>query len=63
MTVKIVQCGWCPVILADDLPVILLHFAEDHCIYNGSHSVRYIQGADWDVAELAPARTFTPGEG
>ena len=52
MAEDVVQCGWCPVIMANDLPVILLHFAEDHGITSGSHSVRFIQGSDWDVAEL-----------
>lgn len=54
MAAEVVQCGWCPVILANDWVVIALHFAEDHGVTNGSHSVRYIQGDDWDVAELVP---------
>ena len=48
----LVQCGWCPTIMADDPTVILLHFAEVHRITNGDHSVRYIQGTGWDMAEL-----------
>jgi hypothetical protein len=49
---RLAQCGWCPVILADDQVAIHLHFAMDHNITNGDYSVRYIQGSDWDVTEL-----------
>ncbi len=50
---RLVQCGWCPVIMADDMTAILLHFAEVHHVYGYSYSVRYIRGDDWDVAELS----------
>ena len=50
---RVVQCGWCPVILADDYVAWYLHFAEDHNYYGG-YSIRHnIQGPDWDVAELS----------
>ena len=50
---RLVQCGWCPVIMANDMTVILLHFAEVHHVYGYSYSVRYIRGDDWDVAEIS----------
>jgi hypothetical protein len=52
LTGPLVQCGWCPEIMCNDMTVVLLHFAEVHRVTNGSHSVRYITGSDWDVAEL-----------
>lgn len=48
---RLVQCGWCPMILADDYVVWYLHFREVHG-YGGGYSVRPIRGTDWDVAEL-----------
>jgi len=48
--VSLVQCGWCPEIMADDAPVWYLHFAEVHRA--SGYSVRFIKGDDWDVAEL-----------
>ena len=48
--VPLVQCGWCPVIMAHDYLVIDLHFAEVHHV--SGHSVRYIKGDDWDIAEI-----------
>jgi hypothetical protein len=49
----LVQCGWCPVIMIYDMTVVLLHFAEDHRIADGSYSLRHdIRGPDWDMAEL-----------
>jgi hypothetical protein len=47
----IVQCGWCPMLLADDYVVWCLHFAEVHN-YTGGYSISHISGTDWDVAEL-----------
>jgi hypothetical protein len=52
----IVQCGWCPVILANDWAVVAFHFVNDHGLRDGSQSVRYIQGTDWDMAELDVTR-------
>lgn len=49
-TPKLVQCGWCPTIMADDYPVIYLHHREVHRA--DGFSVRPIKGTDWDVAEL-----------
>lgn len=57
MTTPLVQCGWCPEIMCNDMTVILLHFAEVHRVYNGDHSVHYIKGADWDAAELTEEET------
>jgi hypothetical protein len=48
----LVQCGWCPIIMAHDMTVILLHFAVEHNRSNGDYSIRFIQGTDWDIAEL-----------
>jgi hypothetical protein len=51
----LVQCGWCPVIMAYDMTVVLLHFAEDHGLASGDWSLRHgIAGPDWDTAELDP---------
>ena len=49
-TPKLVQCGWCPTIMADDYPVIYLHHREVHGC--DGYSVRPIKGTDWDIAEL-----------
>jgi hypothetical protein len=49
----LVQCGWCPEIMANDEVVVCLHFAEVHR-YSSGYSVRYIRGDDWDIAEIAP---------
>jgi len=46
----LVQCGWCPLIMADDYLVIRLHFTEVH--RKSGYSVRPIKGTDWDPAEL-----------
>jgi hypothetical protein len=56
--VKLVQCGWRPVIMALDWLVIELHFADVHHV--GGHSVRYIKGTDWDVSELAKEGADAP---
>lgn len=59
-TTKVVQCGWCPMLLADDYPVLYLHFAEAHHV-NG-YSVRHIRDTDWDIAELVGEGTATTEE-
>lgn len=51
---EIVQCGWCPVMMPLDWPVIHAHFVVVHKLSWGNHSVRYIRGPDWDVAEISP---------
>ena len=50
MSTPLVQCGWCPTIMADDYPVIYLHNREVHG--RDGYSVRPIKGTDWDIAEL-----------
>ena len=47
----LVQCGWCPVIMANDGVAISLHFVEVHRATG--HSARYIKGTDWDISELS----------
>lgn len=46
----VVQCGWCPVLLADDYQVWYRHFREVHRI--AGYSIRHIISSDWDIREL-----------
>lgn len=50
----IVQCSWCPQLMADQHEVWYLHFATDH--HFKGYSVRPIFGPDWNMAEIT-ART------
>jgi hypothetical protein len=47
---KVVQCGWCPLLLADDYMVWYLHFAEAHG--TTGYSIRHVISSDWDLSEL-----------
>jgi len=48
---RVVQCGWCPVILPDDPTWWYFHFQQDH--HASGYSIRHnVKGPDWDVAEL-----------
>ncbi len=50
MSDRLVQCGWCPTIMAYDRAVWYLHNREVHRC--DGYSVRPIVGSDWDIAEL-----------
>jgi len=47
----VVQCGWCPVLLANDWKVWTRHFEQVHRA-PGTISIRHIVSSDWDIREL-----------
>jgi hypothetical protein len=53
MSGGVVQCGWCPVLLANQPDAWYRHFREVH--RTSGYSIRHIVSSDWDVRELVPA--------
>lgn len=51
---KLMQCGWCPVILADQWQVWYRHFEQVHNVKD-CYSIRHIISSDWDISELINA--------
>lgn len=60
MGAGVVQCGWCPLLLANDGQVWYRHFREVH--RTSGYSIRHIVSSDWDISELATAGTTDGGE-
>lgn len=53
---KRVRCGWCPLLLPDDMTEWYHHFLIVHGF--SGYSVRHdVAGSDWDVTELAEGET------
>jgi hypothetical protein len=50
----VVQCGWCPVLLANDHTAWIRHHQQVHGQRGGNYSIRHIVSSDWDIRELDP---------
>lgn len=60
MGAGVVQCGWCPLLLANNHAVWYRHFDQVHRV--SGYSILHVVSSDWDISELATAVT-TDGAG